>query len=91
MMCGFFESNVQLGGEGGESALSECFFDLEDWSFNYKSHLCIVKCTWKPVIIATILGNIYYYCTLHFISVTMNYFFTLFADFKGKYLHMPKN
>lgn len=58
-MCGFFESNVQLGGGEGEGErervlFEECFFDLEDWSFNYKSHLCIVKCTWKPVITATI-------------------------------------
>lgn len=78
---------VIRGGRGGIRALSECFFDLKDWSFNCKSHLCIVKCTWKPIIITTVFRNIYYYYTLLYLS---QWIILHVTNFKRKYLHMLK-
>lgn len=78
------------GGGGGRDSCcffeSSFFFDLEAWSFNYKSHLCTVKCTWKPVIITMVFRNIYYYCTLLYLSRWI--ISRVRKGFKRKYLHM---
>lgn len=75
-----------IRGGRGDSCSCRMFFCSQS-SFNYKSHLCIVKCTWKPVIITMLFRTIYYYYALIYLSQWITLHVT---NFKRKYLHMLK-